>query len=312
MRWMLLILLATGCVGRNKHELLQIRLEATQTAMSAREASCREATTAADARIADLEEAHELDRMHIDGLAEQVIALQGSLEGSMLSRAELARSIPVCPEPEPVEEPDGEPVEEPVQAPDTEPGEAPVAEPEPLFPEPIEAIADALAVLDDQQHAEARLSGWQADVDEAFAPLVDGGWAQVLPTERGAIVVLPVAKLFVEERVIASPRGQTILDDAAAALKALPGTTVEVAGHTDDTPHHSVDHPSNWELGFHRAMSVLRNLEDRGMRNTAHASSFAGLDPLVPNDDDTGRKTNNRVELRLTPPPPPEVEADAG
>jgi len=81
---------------------------------------------------------------------------------------------------------------------------------------------------------------------------------------------------------------------------------VEIEGHTDDDPIHSVRYPSNWELSAGRATGVVRLFIDQGMTSSKlKATGFAETRPKVPNRDASGapirenQATNRRVLIRV-------------
>lgn len=73
-----------------------------------------------------------------------------------------------------------------------------------------------------------------------------------------------------------------------------------VAGHSDNTPIHSVRFPSNWHLSLARAEAVTAILQAK-LTGTAEvtAEGRADNEPLVPNDTPENRAINRRVEIIL-------------
>lgn len=88
---------------------------------------------------------------------------------------------------------------------------------------------------------------------------------------------------------------------------------VDVQGHTDDDPIHTVQFPSNWELSTGRASAVVRFLVDQKVNpKRFKASGFADVRPKVPNRGSDGnplkenQKKNRRVDIRVYPMSPEE------
>ena len=82
----------------------------------------------------------------------------------------------------------------------------------------------------------------------------------------------------------------------------------EVQGHTDDSPIHTEQFPSNWELSSARASAVTRFLIDNGIDPTRlRAVGLADNQPLYPNRNAYGepiqhnQQRNRRVRLRMDP-----------
>ncbi len=90
------------------------------------------------------------------------------------------------------------------------------------------------------------------------------------------------------------PDSAKTLDDAAAALKAVPGMKVEVGGHTDNvgTPE------ANQKLSQERAQSVMAALVGRGIKaDRMTAKGYGQTTPVADNRTEEGRAKNRRVEL---------------
>jgi len=83
---------------------------------------------------------------------------------------------------------------------------------------------------------------------------------------------------------------------------------VEVQGHTDDTPIHTPQFPSNWELSAERATGVVRFfIADQMVPARLRAVGLADVAPKVPNLDPFGnplpanREINRRIVIRVNP-----------
>jgi chemotaxis protein MotB len=90
------------------------------------------------------------------------------------------------------------------------------------------------------------------------------------------------------------------LKDMASFFITEPGYKIIVAGHTDNTPIHTAQFPSNWELSAARAMSVAKFLI--GCRVGPERINIEGFGQYRPIGDNThflGREANRRVEISL-------------
>jgi len=86
------------------------------------------------------------------------------------------------------------------------------------------------------------------------------------------------------------------LDRAAEWLKANPGLSVEVAGHTDNVGPKDY----NRKLSQDRAEAVVKYLVNKGISSARLRASGYGMDqPIVPNDTEENRAKNRRVEFRV-------------
>jgi chemotaxis protein MotB len=80
---------------------------------------------------------------------------------------------------------------------------------------------------------------------------------------------------------------------------------VRVVGHTDSQPirRTAAQHPTNWHLSCHRAISVLREMAANGFASERGEAAGRGeFDPLVPNTTSGNTPQNRRVEVYMTKP----------
>ncbi len=76
---------------------------------------------------------------------------------------------------------------------------------------------------------------------------------------------------------------------------------LRVDGHTDRTPIRTAQFPSNWELSTARATAVVKFLIDQGIPpERLAATGFGEFHPLETDEDETSRRRNRRIELKLT------------
>lgn len=142
------------------------------------------------------------------------------------------------------------------------------------------------------------------------------GAVGVISTEHGLVISL--------NDTITFPPGQTTLSPAVVPVLARVATlaaeraelNLEISGHTDDRPIATTAFPSNWELSAARASRVARALLAQGGIDPVRISTrgYAHYRPLSPNDSETHRSANRRVEIRFfhqvsTSAGPPGAEA---
>lgn len=93
------------------------------------------------------------------------------------------------------------------------------------------------------------------------------------------------------------PAASETLRTVAAAMRASPGVTVEVGGHTDAT---GASVP-NQRLSERRAQSVKAFLVGEGVAaDRLTAKGYGESEPVDSNDTRTGRANNRRVAFRVT------------
>ena len=120
----------------------------------------------------------------------------------------------------------------------------------------------------------------------SFAETADG-LANVVPFASGSAELTPGFRSFL---------------DQVAPLLASVTNKIEVQGHTDRRPIHTVAFPSNWELSGARAGSVVRYLcsaHDLGPRQFV-CSGFADTVPADPGDTPEAWAHNRRIEIVIT------------
>lgn len=128
------------------------------------------------------------------------------------------------------------------------------------------------------------------------------GLAGVGVQDWGDRVVLSVESAFLFDRGKAAltKEGRSMLDELAVVLGGVPGL-IRIEGHTCDLPV-SAESPwrDNWWLSTARALTVLEALESRGVpAERLCATGYGEHAPIAPNDDESNRARNRRVELVL-------------
>lgn len=114
--------------------------------------------------------------------------------------------------------------------------------------------------------------------------------------------------LFPKGSAEINPLGEEELAKLASAILELEREIPEdinwvlrVDGHTDIDPIKTSDFQSNWELSSARAISVVKQLIERGISpNRLVAAGFAEFQPLDEADTDEAKNRNRRIELKLT------------
>ncbi len=120
-------------------------------------------------------------------------------------------------------------------------------------------------------------------------------------TATGMLIRMGNRVLFDVGKAELKPEAYPILDLVGETIKKR-AKEVLVSGHTDNTPIHTPDFPSNWELSVARALTVVKYLI-----NHAHvppeilaATGYGEYRPLVPNTNSANRQRNRRVEFLIT------------
>ncbi len=151
----------------------------------------------------------------------------------------------------------------------------------------IGAIAGgAVGAYMDQQEADLRRQTAGTGVD-------------VLRQGDDLILRMPSSVTFDVDRWDVKPQFYGVLDDVGRTLSSYNQTYIDVLGHTDTTG--SNEH--NQVLSEHRAASVADYLASHGVAHARMATrGFGETAPLYnPDDTDTKRAANRRVEIKIVP-----------
>ena len=124
---------------------------------------------------------------------------------------------------------------------------------------------------------------------------------------RGINILLGSESLFSSGEANLTRAGMQTIDELCLSLDSIVGRynlTMDIEGHTDDTPIRSFRFPSNWELSSARAATVLRQMIENGLPpENSRAIGFADVKPTIKPFDEEGnyvkgsREKNRRVEI---------------
>jgi chemotaxis protein MotB len=115
--------------------------------------------------------------------------------------------------------------------------------------------------------------------------------------------------LFASGSDTVQPGGVKALEKFAAIAKSEQAANFDImiAGHTDDVrigkPSTRRNHPTNWHLSAHRAISVVKLLDKNGVKaERLSARGFGQIRPVAPNKPKNGgNAANRRVEIFIVP-----------
>ena len=115
---------------------------------------------------------------------------------------------------------------------------------------------------------------------------------------RGLTVSLAETGFFDPGSAVMHSESLAVVDRIAATVRPL-GYSLRVEGHTDNTPIHTAQFPSNWELSTARATYVLQYLISNGNIPPQRLSAvgYGEYRPVAANDTAESRAANRRVDL---------------
>lgn len=117
---------------------------------------------------------------------------------------------------------------------------------------------------------------------------------------RGIIIQLRDNVLFESGSASIKNGSKDILEKISVLVSTFPNDIV-VEGHTDNVPISNYKYESNWELSTARAVSVLRFFVETKKQNPLRftAAGYGEFRPVAPNDSDSGRAMNRRVNILI-------------
>ena len=143
-----------------------------------------------------------------------------------------------------------------------------------------------------------------ASLETDLLSLLGGDPGQGVTLERRSgqlVLTFPERIMFDSGQARIQSPVQPLLEKVARFIVDHGELSVEVHGHTDDRPISSGRYPSNWELSADRAAQVARTLVRLGVRpEKVSIRGFGENRPLYPNDTDSHRLQNRRVEIQFT------------
>ena len=145
----------------------------------------------------------------------------------------------------------------------------------------------------------AEIGLYMAELDGELRRQTAGIGLDVLPVAGGIVVRIPASFTFEAGSATVKPQFEATLLEIARTVKTRNRTFVDVLAHTDTTGTPQV----NQALSDKRASAVATYLSGKGVARARMASKGYGESaPLyIPDDTETKRAANRRVEIRLVP-----------
>jgi len=170
----------------------------------------------------------------------------------------------------------------------------------PVMPKPVAKPAAA-------HTAKAAANQMQRQLKMALAAKMNLKDVDIRPQPDGVTISLKEKLLFSPGSATLSKAAQQRLNRVAHALQGLtPGShpMIRVEGHTDNTPIHTAQYPSNWELSTARATTILRYLAAQRIfpPETLSAAGYGEFKPVSNNSTIEGKQKNRRVDIVVVRP----------
>ena len=128
--------------------------------------------------------------------------------------------------------------------------------------------------------------------------------------DKGIVLNLASGAMFKPGLAEIRPEILPLLKEIAGTLeqKRFENYQIEIQGHTDDTPVHTQQFPTNWHLSSARALATLNLMTELGIKQSRmKMAAMADNAPRVPNHSDSGKPypenqaINRRVEIHIYP-----------
>ncbi len=120
----------------------------------------------------------------------------------------------------------------------------------------------------------------------------------VYEQERGLVISFKDALLFPSGSDQLTPYAAAIIAEVGKTLTNLPNY-IRVEGHTDNLPINTSRFASNWELSVLRSATVVHVLSESAQIPAERLAiiGYGEHRPLVPNDNESYRAMNRRVDI---------------
>lgn len=126
------------------------------------------------------------------------------------------------------------------------------------------------------------------------------GW---ISTPSFDMISIPGEVLFASGRAELTSQGRSKLSQLAGDIRSRYGDRdIFVFGHTDNDPIRKSKWKDNWELGAARALTCVRELQQRGLPgNTLIQANCSEFRPSDSNASRSSKSKNRRVEFYAVP-----------
>ena len=123
----------------------------------------------------------------------------------------------------------------------------------------------------------------------------------ILRRKRGVVLQMANNILFDPGQAALKKEGEKMLSKISEVLNETT-LHISIEGHTDAQPIRTARYASNWELSVARAARVALVLQQQGEVDPARIgiAGYGDSRPVAPNDTETNRARNRRVEIILS------------
>lgn len=164
---------------------------------------------------------------------------------------------------------------------------------------PPPAVADDAIVL-----SRSDLGKINESLASLLQPELKKGSATLRQRGNKLILAFATGELFPSGDATVTLGGTSLLERVGAVLQGFRYQSIEVAGHTDNTPLRNDPRKGfrdNIELSRTRAEHAIQVLINGGLEaDRVKATGYADTKPIAANDTEKGRSKNRRIEIVIT------------
>ncbi len=137
-------------------------------------------------------------------------------------------------------------------------------------------------------------------IKKALEREIEQGAIEVENLGQQIVIRMREKGAFPEGSAFLQPKFRPLVRQIADLVKDVPGI-VRISGHTDNQRLDSELYRSNWDLSSQRAVSVAQEMEKVPgfSHQRLRVRGMADTDPIGPNDTETQRALNRRVEISI-------------
>jgi chemotaxis protein MotB len=129
------------------------------------------------------------------------------------------------------------------------------------------------------------------------------GKATIAVTDKTVKIALNPESFFSIGSAKLNPGTINVLENLVGLIESFPNDII-IEGHTDPTPVRGGAYHSNWELSIARAVGVVDFFTSKGLDpKQLIAAGYGEFHPAYPNDSESNRARNRRIEITLVRQP---------
>lgn len=153
---------------------------------------------------------------------------------------------------------------------------------------------------------QAKIAREEAAIKRIQQAAADGklaGKATIAVTDKTVKIALNPETFFSIGSAKLNPGTVNVLGSLVGLIEAFPNDII-IEGHTDNIPVRGGAYRSNWELSIARAVGVVNFFTASGLDpKQLVAAGYGEFHPAYPNDSETNRARNRRIEITLVRQP---------